>query len=108
MLLLLFGILSPIISALFFHSLIYNYRFIKLITFLFFGITTLYLVITTTGHEGPIYRLYVCIITFLLFVFEIVTLCSNKEKIGMKLIYLVFLLVTVLLLFFSNGVCNFI
>ena len=104
---LILGLLSPIISAILCYSVIRNFNFTKLIAFLFFGITTLYLSITTLGPEGPFYRIYVCIITTILFIIEFVALNSNKEKMRMKLLYIFSLLVIIFLLFFSNGVCSF-
>ena len=102
---LILGLLSPIIAAILSYSLIRNFDFTKLSVFLFLVITTLYFSITTLGPEGPFYRIYVCIITTILFIIEVVTLNSSKEKMKMKLLYILLLLVIILLLFFSNGVC---
>ena len=100
-------LLSPLITAVLCYSVIRNFNFTKLLAFLFFGITTLYFSITTLGSDGPFYRIYVCIITSILFIIEVVALNSSEEKMKMKLLYFISLLVIILLLFFSNGVCSF-
>ena len=104
---LIIGLLSPIIAATLVNSVIRHFNFTKLLAFLFFGIITLYLTITTFGPEGPFYRLYVCVIASILFLIEIVTLISNSNNRKDKsiLLYLFSLLVIISLLFFSNGVC---
>jgi hypothetical protein len=104
---LILGLLSPIIAAILCYSGIRNFNFTKLFAFLLFGITTLYFSITTLGPEGPFYRIYVCLITTILFIIEVVALNSNKEKMRMKLLYSFSLLVIIFLLFFSDGVCSF-
>jgi hypothetical protein len=104
---LILGLLSPIIAAILAYSVIRDFKFTKLLALLFFGIITLYLSITTFGPEGPFYRLYVCVVASILFLIEIITLIFNpsKRKDKAKLFYLFSLLVIILLLFFSNGVC---
>ena len=100
-------LLSPLITAVLFYSVIRNFNITKLLAFLFFGITTLFFSITTLGPDGPFYRIYVCIITSILFIVEVVALNSSEGKMKMKLLYFIPLLVIILLLFFSNGVCSF-
>jgi heme O synthase-like polyprenyltransferase len=104
---LLLGFLSPLFAALLCYSIIRNCNFKKLIFFLFFVIVTFYFSITTLGPEGPFYRIYVCIITIILLLMEVIALNSDKGKIKMKLLYFISLLCIIILLFFSEGFYSF-
>ncbi len=105
---LILGFLAPVLTAALIHLLYirYNYKIVMVLLLIFFASVTIYFSISTTGPEGPFYRLYNSIVFFVLFFWELSLYIQQNVKKIVEIIYLAILLVITCLFFFSEGVCN--